>query len=92
MAEPALEEPPVLLEDHYALAQLVVVDLTECVNPSLDLPIVEDMFRTNNVGTIGEIGLAEPAVSWPRPVLEVLQLLIADLHGLWDQLCRLLQE
>ena len=50
------------------------------------------MFRTNNVGTIGEIGLAEPAVSWPRPVLEVLQLLVPDLHGLWDQLCRLLQE
>ena len=27
LAEPALEEPPVFLEDHDALAQLVVVDL-----------------------------------------------------------------
>ena len=50
------------------------------------------MFGTNNFCTIHQISLTEPAVRWALPVVEVLELLVTDLHGLWDQLRRLLQE
>jgi hypothetical protein len=46
----------------------------------------------NNLGTAVDILLALLAVRRPLPVLEVLELFIANPHGLWDQLRRELQE
>lgn len=92
LTEPTLEEPPIFLEDHDALAQLVVVDLAECIYPSLNLPIVQNVLATNYLGTIPDVLLAHLAVCWPLPVLEVLQLFVADPHGLRDQLGRHPQE
>ena len=46
----------------------------------------------NNLGIFPGILLDLRAVRGPLPEREVLELFVPDLHGLWDQLSRLLQE